>query len=178
MTPKGEHYVREGRHNYTPGHGNFPKCKNGGFDLKLMIPPSAYFDPTKDGPLGVDGKDWNKAAGISFIHPLKPSTWRKNAASAIIAWRPNEVPGMFELAAYTNDNKAKWTVSEPILVAAYEILNIEVRVDDDVVTYNIKKKEFKHKIEQSRWCIPIGPWFGGNRKSPNDHYLHAKMNII
>ena len=170
--------VNKGKHDYTPGHKGVG-FKNEGYTVIFNIPESAWFDPTSNGPIQSDGKDWNKIAGVSFINPFNPSTWPKNVNSALIAWRPAIEYGWFEVCAYTNDHKGKWTTSEPILIEGGKGGAATVDVGRRDVKYTLQGKTFTHKnsLKRSRLTIAVGPWFGGNRTAPNRHYIFTDFKM-
>jgi len=171
------HKCLQGKHNYKPGHGNFPSFKNKGFAMLFSIPKTAWFDPTENGPIGRDGKDWNKVGGVSFINPFQPKTWRKNASSAMIAWRPSERTGLFEVCAYTNDKSRKGTLSPIQTVKAGEVVGVTCNIGRRSVKYYLQGWEAEHKINRTRICVPVGPWFGGNRKSPITHTITTDFDL-
>lgn len=164
--------VKFSRHNYSPGHRGF-NFKNKGYTLLFDIPESAWYDRTEYGPIGRDGMDWNKLAGVSFINPLNPFSWPKNVNSALIGWRPALERGVFEVCAYTNDHKGGWITSEPVLYKSGVGGAATVNVGRRDVKYFLHGKQFVHKesLKRSRLTIAVGPWFGGNRTSPQEHHL-------
>jgi len=167
------HECKLGKHDYKPGHGSFISFRNKGFEMVFSLPASAWFDPTSDGPLGSDGKDWNKVGGVSFINPFKPWTWRKNSNSAMIAWRPNKTFGLFEVCAYTNDEKGRHDTSSAILVGAGVGIGATVNVARKSVKYYLQGKEHEAKINRALITTSVGPWFGGNRRSPVTHTINT-----
>lgn len=171
------HKCLKGKENYKPGHGDIPGFRNKGFTLLFDIPKTAWFDPTDTGPIGSDGKDWNKLAGMSFIHPLMPWTWIKNSNSAMIAWRPAETKGWFEVTAYTNDVRTRHVSGKPILVEGGKGGAATVTVNRRSVDYDLQGHSFTHKIKRWAIAVPVGPSFGGNKKSPLTHFVSTLFKM-
>lgn len=172
-----DHSVRQGRHDYSPGHGNLPCRAKSSFGLTFSIGADAWFDPSQKGPIGRDGKDWNKLGGYSYFSPFRPRTWAKNASAALIGWRPSDQPGRFEISAYTNDAKKGWRVTPVMTVKADEVIHVEVIVRRPSVTYKFDGKEaVVHPFRPWGWCLPVGPWFGGNRTAPVAHTISTYLS--
>ena len=150
------------------------------FELSLKLPPDAHFDPTPDGPLQRDGRDFNKAGGLSYFSPWRPGTWRMNAAAAMIAWRPAP-GGDFEWCLYVNHADASFAFSEPQPLAAGACLTATVVIGKDCVTATYRTPDGRPAslsipadILLAR-RIPVSPWFGGNREAPQDITLYTHL---
>ena len=180
------HRVNAGESDYWPGHGHLPRRARG-FRVSLSLSASAWFDPSEAGPIQRDGRDWNKAAGVSWFSVWKPKTWRKNHCAAIIAWRPSELKGVFELAAYTNDERGGRQVSHLGTVHADHPAHFIVDAEHGRVSYRRVDAHGRpytnliatnHDLKIHPWTLPVGPWFGGNRDSPFAHHLHTKLRYL
>ena len=176
LTP---HEVQAGNHDYRPGHGFSLDRRVSGFDLALSLPASAWFDPSARGPLGRDGKDWNKAGGISYLSLWRPGSYPKNRSSALVGMRPAEGPGTFEVCAYTNAADGSWETGEVLVFSAGDTVYVSARLREGKVTYRIGTTALSqttvHPLEPLTYAVPVGPWFGGNRESPSDHRVYTRL---
>ena len=139
----------------------------------------AWFDPSTQGPLGTDGKDWNKLAGVSTFSYFRPSSWAKNKNSALVAWRPDPERERYQLAAYTNDRRGGFEFVPLMTVDALEYFEIRVDIQrrDRTVSYQVADRRVFVSMPLRVYSkqLPVGPWFGGNRTSPNTHTILCEM---
>lgn len=177
------HEVQKGKKDYKPGHKFFLKRKIRRFNLRFLITASAWFDPTDAGPLGSDGGDQNKIAGVSFVRLFSPGSWAKNKNSVIVTWRPAEQPGWFEVNAYTNDKKGGFKYGDFFLVEADSFCDVEVLISDHGAASFFFEVPGRHTImevdgfDPRGRAIPIGPWFGGNNASPTKHVIGTDFKV-
>jgi hypothetical protein len=192
--------VKADKHDYKPSPGLGLGCVDANarlhaFTVSFQMTASAWFDPTVNGPLGADGKDWNKLGGYSYAQLLSPSTWPKNRNSAIMAWRPINIQNMFEYCLYLNDGEGGFSTSEPALVGIHEIItaNVVVFEDREKLTNNIalyvksfingsyvNLGDMSHQSMSLNILKPlkyrIGTWFGGNRTAPVSNQIHVDLD--
>ena len=138
-----------------------------------------------------DQKDWNKLTGIEL--------GLKGADNAVlIAWRYNPVCDDFHFAPYINNGSKKrlpsvWTraVEGDIIVfgavvkgdyyTASVYNNREEFESEDATLGNISTTtthgEFtKRTLFDRIIAYRVQPWFGGNRKAPNDIYQNVHFD--
>ena len=120
-----EHLVERGKSDFKPGHGLGFRFMNDFkvrlsdriklFECQATLYESGWFDSSDSGPIGRDGKDWNKLAGVSFM-TLNPKTWPKNRNSVLIGFRPGGTVEnkTWEVALYVNDKVGGFKFSDPI----------------------------------------------------------------
>lgn len=172
--------VRQGQHDYSGKRHRFDAFARDvrSVEVRFRIPREAWFDPTEDGPIQRDGKDWNKVGGISYVKPLKWRTWFKNSCAAMIAWRPAETAARFEVCLYVNREDRTWDTSPAVEIAAGVDVEAVVLVQGvsvvsaslagafawtDVNPYSIRGVS----------AMEVGTWFGGNRPAPHQHSLYV-----
>lgn len=176
------HRVQDGDHDYVPGHGFSLERKVIGFDFVLSLPASAWFDPSEEGPLGRDGKDWNKAGGISYLSLWRPGTYPKNRHAALVGMRPGTSPQTFEVCAYTNDAEGSWETGPAMTFVTGDTVYVSARIEEGQVTYRLttpsETQTTVHRLEPLAYAVPVGPWFGGNRESPVSHEVHTRLVLL
>ncbi|CAH1002360.1 hypothetical protein LEM8419_03267 [Neolewinella maritima] len=176
------HLVRAGAHDYSPGHGFSLTRGVVGFELTFFLPESAWFDPSDEGPLGRDGKDWNKVGGISYLSLWRPGTYPKNRHAVLVGMRPGLTPGDFEVCAYTNAADGSWEAGPSVAITAGDTVHVEARIEQDQVTYLLTtasgSQTTVHRFEPLTYAVPVGPWFGGNRESPISHQVHTRLVLL
>lgn len=187
--------VDKGKHDYKPSAGlNLGLIKRDArlhaFTVTFSLTEAAWFNPTDKGPIGTDGKDWNKIGGYSYARLFSPSSWPKNRNAVLVGWRPTVLPGVFEYCLYVNDADGGFTASEPIVVAANELVTASIVVFADRMQGNIAlhsahiRDGVRLILERTTYrsltaqvLLPIkyrvGTWFGGNRTAPHDHVIHV-----
>lgn len=175
-----KHTIKAGKHDYKPGHGLGLRAGKTGFYIQFVISAEAWYDPTEKGPLGTDGADWNKLGGISFFSPFKPKTWKKNSCAAMVAWRPDPIEGWFQVAAYVNDKKGGFEYQTLARVPAGKKCSVSSFRWDGGWLFRFNTPGFKWEavlpVVELALQVNVGPWFGGNRKSPNDHYITTNLH--
>ncbi|CAH1002665.1 hypothetical protein LEM8419_03537 [Neolewinella maritima] len=165
--------VKQGSHNYRPGYAK-RFCRTGkGFTLTLSFDAGSWFDPTVRGPLAKDGKDWNKAGGITTLSIWKPSTWLNNHCAALVVFRPGEVVGTWEIAAYVNDEQGGFEAERLGTFQSGEEVTIDCHFHQGTARYVIAEAAVVLDFDPQPFQLPIGPWFGGNQNSPNTGVLYS-----
>ena len=176
------HLVEAGDHDYAPGHGFSLNRRVIGFDFAFSLPETAWFDPSDDGPLGNDGKDWNKAGGISYLSLWRPATYPKNRSAALVGIRPAPEPGIFEVCAYTNAADGSWETGNMLAFSAGDTVFVSARIVKGKVSYRITtplaSETTEHRLEPLTYAVPVGPWFGGNRESPIGHRIFTRLVMV
>lgn len=171
--------VKKGKHGYKPGHGLGFRAKTGGFTLRFILSSEAWYNTANDGPLETDGRDINKIGGISYVNILNPFTWPKNKDAAAIGWRPASIPDMFEVFAYVNDSKGGHRYHLLGVVEA----NVEYTAycgrwdGKKAVRFSIQGVHAVMPVRRRNFQVNIGPWFGGNKPSPNDHHIYTDLKL-
>ena len=176
------HRVATGDHDYLPGHATPFSRDVAGFEFTFCLPATAWFDPTAKGPIQRDGKDWNKAGGISYYSYWRPSSYPKNRRSALVATRPGRKAGTFQVCAYTNDASGGWRTGEALTFAAGDTVRVRATVDDGRVTYRIRtpgaEQTTVHPLATLSRAVAVGPWFGGNRTSPLARSIATDLRLL
>ncbi len=176
------HLVQAGAHDYAPGHGFSLNKGVIGFNFAVALPETAWFDPSVDGPLGRDGRDWNKAGGVSYLSLWRPGTYPKNRHAALLGMRPGTTPGRFEVCAYTNDAEGSWVTGAILDVSAGDTVYVSARIKEGQLTYRLttptERQTTVHRFEPLPYAVPVGPWFGGNRESPIRHRVYTQLVLV
>jgi hypothetical protein len=162
--------VKAGKHDFRPNA--LPIPYNGDFTrvLKVDFTPSCWYEK-----YSFDcGKSWNKAGGFTAY-------WsRNNVNSLLLAWRPSEGFGHFEVCLYANDAKGGWKATAPLTMREDETAaaiftrrgsGLSVRLE--IWKGTEKVQEGKSEIVST---IPgslrvVGAWFGGQCPAPEDMEL-------
>lgn len=194
--------VKSGNHDFDKNHGWWPiglrklrywyqsniYCN---LFTVMDVDIDGWFNPGADGPIQIDGKDWNKLCGVTFFNIWRPLTWPKNRNSVMVGFRPTKHEGLWELGLYVNhaDGSFDFKALEHsegqsfIFHKSYGVL-VDLKKDNNgrgMVTASVMMKDsftgMKSQLYMkglsdlldSRWTLGmhVGPWFGGNRKAPN-----------
>jgi hypothetical protein len=95
-----------------------------------------------------------------------------------------DVAYCFELAAYTNDRKGGWVVSDPVIVCADERAEFYGKRDGSLMRYliigpNGERIEAAHRWKRPWVSSAINTWFGGanNSEGPFGGEAHRDMSV-
>jgi len=139
---------------------------------------------------GVDQRDWNKGAGLSF------DLLTNHTDAAMFGWRYNPLSGRIELTAYCHVNEKrevlprtkyaeKWGMDREVC------LEVEIGMTAIIalhINQETKRYDFGFKVNGSnvvwpvsvpfthkkKWTRIINPWFGGNNAAPHKMSLYME----
>jgi len=151
--------IKPGQWNFRPLESWRPRFVVRGFSGWAKFDESAWFDWEGDR----DARDWNKLKGLTRY------IGANNHHSAIIAWRPAEERGVFEVAAYTNYPGARWIVGELVKAKAGEKVHFEAVIYKRKVQYKIQSSLTGHDFRRCTIMREIGTSIGGANNSPGEY---------
>lgn len=168
--------IKRGYTAFRPIACPLPALTCSGFSFTAILDSSCWFSADEVGS-DKDRADWLKLTGITAAFSLN------NRRSALIAWRPTDVPDTFAITAYTNDSKGSWKIGGPgfkiATVKAGEQFSGRVRFEQylftDAVEYYIDTLSgtftATHDFDKPWHCLyrEIGPWWGGANNEPGDY---------
>lgn len=122
---------------------------------------------------GVDQDDWNKLFGLGFY------PYPAHKAAVMVAWRYNKTTKLIELTHYINDpKKGRTYLKTPLMCIALEtpvIITIKKKGDFIYFYFFSQEKEcliiYQHSNFWSFFNYPLGVYFGGNKKAPQDIHI-------
>lgn len=175
--------VKKGKTAFKPRACLLPALVTGGFSFRAVLDSSCWFSAEDVGG-DKDRGDWLKLTGITAA--FSPN----NRRSALIAFRPTDVPDTFAITVYTNDKKGGWQIGGPGIkiatVKAGEEFSDSVRFEQylftDAVEYYIRTKSSTftatHDFKKPWHSLyrEITPWWGGANNSPGDYGGAAPKN--
>lgn len=199
--------VKKGKHDFKPGSGlsfwtgdhsiSTKYIDSGGslelFSIKCEFQEDCWFDPSPEGPIQRDGKDINKLGGLSCGNLFSPKTWPKNRNSILVGFRPAEVKGLIELHGYVNFEDGSHNsiflgavdTGENVVVTASLMKqkgrDLEASFHTSTKSYvGVENIPFSI-VDQGGFfdfTVTVDPWFGGNRKSPQEMSLFVKQENL
>jgi hypothetical protein len=98
--------IKKRRTAFRPMASLFPALTCSGFSFTAILDSSCWFSAEDVGG-DKDRADWLKLTGITAAFSLN------NHRSALIAWRPTDVPDTFAITAYTNNKRGGWKIGGP-----------------------------------------------------------------
>ena len=171
-----KHTVDQDRKDFSPGHRRDFHRDPEGFTLRLMFDGGSWFDPTPNGPLGRDGKDWNKAGGLTTFHPWKWWTWKNNASAALVGFRPHNTPGMWEIAGYVNDEHGGHRAELLGIVGSSTETRVVCKIGSKRADYYLGERTVRLPFDPQPFAYAVGPWFGGTLPAHLPFTLYAEQS--
>lgn len=170
------YHIKQGQKHFRPCAPIWPVAHPGGFRFEAVLHRSLWFSAEEVGG-DRDRGDWLKLTGITAAFG------RNNYRSALIAYRPADVEGVFAVTAYTNDKHGKWETGaagiEITTVRAGEVFTGSVLFDmslfTDTVEYYIHTQlgtyTAKHDFDTPlhRRYRQVGGAHGGANNSPGPY---------
>jgi len=171
-----QYSIKKGRTAFRPMASLFPALVYTGFEFTAVLDSSCWFSAENVGG-DKDRDDWLKLTGITAAFSLN------NRRSALIAFRPTDVPDVFAITAYTNDKKGGRQIGgqgfKIATVKAGEQFSGHVRFEQylftDAVEYYIDTPTgtftATHDFERPWYCLyrEITPWWGGANNEPGSY---------
>ena len=168
--------IKKGRTAFRPMACQLPALIYSGFSFTATLDSSCWFSADDVGG-DKDRADWLKLTGITSAFSLN------NKRSALIAFRPTDVPDVFAITAYTNDSKGGWKIGGPgfkiATVKAGEEFSGRMRFEQylftNAVSYYIDTPSgtftATHDFDTPWHCLyrEITPWWGGANNSPGPY---------
>src|SRR6056297_167372 len=168
--------VNKGKTVFKPRACLLPALVYTGFEFTAVLDKSCWFSAQDVGD-DKDRADWLKLTGITAAFSLN------NRRSALIAFRPTDVPNVFAVTAYTNDRKGGRQIGgtgfKIATVKAGEQFSGRVRFEQylftDAVEYYIDTPggtfTATHDLQRPWHCLyrEISPWWGGADNSPGSY---------
>ncbi len=178
-----QYSIKKGRTAFRPIAPLLPALVYTGFEFTAVLDKSCWFSAEDVGG-DKDRADWLKLTGITAAFSLN------NRRSALIAFRPTDVPDVFAITAYTNDRKGGRQIGGPgfkiATVKAGEQFSGRVRFEQypftDAVEYYIDTPDgtftATHDFERPWHNLyrEITPWWGGANNSPGNYGGAAPKN--
>lgn len=172
--------VEKGKHDFKPNNQAWITAKNK-IEGSFRFTESMYFtqeDP--DYQYGVDAKDWNKIAGLTWFLSSNSN------CSGILAWRPNEKEkNSFEIAGYVNPRSGGFKAQKIINVFTGEVVQFQLIWTGGLMTFKTKTEQAEDwtftqiALNNPPWWFrfyrEIGPWFGGNRTAHKEMRLELEL---
>ena len=189
--PLETYSVRAGKHDFDGGYGlDLSRIGDGeeqSFTMRFSLDSAAWFDPRGAGPLGRDGKDWNKLGGLSYFSLGSFGTYKKNANAALIGWRPAEEPYRFEWCLYVNPapdagrrfayaQAGETLTADEAVCVRVDILTDRVTATCASGTHDFADLSLPYAIRR-RWRVNVSPWFGGSLPAPQDLSLRSAFVV-
>lgn len=171
--PTVRNVVAAGEHRSLPGIAREVTSATGGpgegFAARLTISAGSWFDPSDDGPIQRDGRDWNKLAGLHWTTGFATVANHRN--SALLAYRPAPSPDSFELAFYQNPPADGFRADALGTVAADSAVEVVARCTAGTWTLHTTLAAdtltVVSEVDRDAWVRwNVNTWFGGNRVAP------------
>ena len=172
------YHIKKGRTAFRPMASLFPALVYSGFSFTAEFDSSCWFSAAEVGG-DKDRADWLKLTGITAAFSLN------NQRSALIAWRPTDVPDTFAITAYTNNKLGGWKIGGPgfkiATVKAGEQFSGRVLFWHDPITLRPTVDYYihtpsgtftaTHDFDKPWHCLyrEIGPWWGGANDQPGGY---------
>jgi hypothetical protein len=164
--------IRTGSHDFRPNA--FPWPIKGDFDLvlKLDLHENCWFPPDSI-PCG---RSWNKGGGITEYFSLN------NHNSLLLAWRPADEGGIFEVCMYVNDAEGGWCASAPLFMPTYHTACMIFSRRGQQLSSRLEIWHGQEKMQSGKthiqitisgWLRKVGAWFGGQCPAPKKMELWA-----
>ena len=157
------------RYAIQPGQTNFRPCepllpfRAKGFRGAAILDGSCWWS-SEDWDGDADRKDWNKIKGVT--------SWAttNDRNSAMVAWRPADEQGVFEVCAYTNYPGRQRQTGQAIKIRAGERLDFECKIYARKAQYRFTMQGHVLGIAghdyRAAWLYrEIGTSFGGANNS-------------
>jgi len=160
--------ARAGKHDFRPNALPWPRFGDISEAFKVDFTPGAWYDTKHFACRNA----WNKAGGYTRFLSAN------NRDSLLVAWRPSETFGHFEVCLYANDSHSEWKATEPLTmhvndtaVAIFERKAGEaLKARLQVVHAGIVLRESPARMVMflSGALRRVGAWFGGRCPAPWD----------
>lgn len=123
----------------------------------IILSDGCDYDPSS---LGSDAADINKLYGVSYGFDPHWNSLR-------LGWRYNSTKGLFEIMIYCYI-RGKRTYQHILNVRKYEAINMSIYRNGGKVHLAVNGDYYSFKIDDAWIRFKMFPYFGGNKKSPND----------
>jgi len=160
--------VQQGKSDFVPNHTFLPGEART-IDGAAKFHASCWYNN-----LGVDNRDWNKLIGA-----YRYADGLKNKNSFILAWRPDPLPGTFQLCLYENiaganvpHESAIYKIkADQIFRFTLEEINGKYTLYLDGIFIDTQRNDKLFKI-----IGIVSTWFGGTSKAPWMMWLWMDIN--
>ena len=161
--------VKAGNHRFLPMRSLCPRGFQYSFTGSVVFDSAAYVFPAEykrpdESGIDFDYFDWNKLFGLTGYLS------RPNKNAAMIAWRWDvDSAYCFQLAAYTNDRRGDWRVSDPVTICAGQEAQFSMFEYKGEALYSIYANgtlRTRHPWKRPFVSAEIDTWMGGQNNAP------------